>query len=187
VEMKRRSAANKRKSIPPSGFDADAELVTKFHSESDRAAGVLAGAYLDAFLDDLLRDVLVPGCRTDELFEGQGPLRSFGAKISLAYALGISDDNVSRDMDLIRKIRNHFAHNVWDAQFGTPPVSQWCSELRVIDAAVDKNGNTVKLQNPARERYLITIGLCILRLVMSPKVSEALREQTTGIRNSAGV
>jgi hypothetical protein len=71
------------------------ELVGRFHEETDRAAGVLAAAYLDAFLEDLLRCVLVSGPKTDEMFAGQGPLRSFGSKI---YAAPVR--NISRRKDM---------------------------------------------------------------------------------------
>lgn len=173
----------KDKSIPPPGLKVD-DLVEKFNTESDRAAGVLAAAYLDAFLEDILRGVLLPGSRTDEMFEGQGPLRSFGSRIALAHALGVSTDEVSREMDLIRKIRNHFAHNLWEAQFDAQPVSQWCAELRLMDNIMDKDGNIGKPNSSPRERYLLSVGVCVLRLVTSPKVAQALREQTVALNDT---
>jgi hypothetical protein len=56
-------------------------FVTRFHEETDRAAAVLAGGYLDAFMEAALRSVLVAGTRLDALFDVQGALRSFGSKI----------------------------------------------------------------------------------------------------------
>jgi hypothetical protein len=116
------------------------------------------------------------------MFAGQGPLRSFGSKISLVYALGIANEELSRDMDLIRKVRNHFAHNLWEAKFDSSPVREWCAEIRVVDAALDESGKQVKLANPPRERYLLAVGMCVIILASSPKVANSLYERTTGIR-----
>jgi len=62
-------------------------FVGRFHEETDRAAAVLAGGYLDAFMEAALRSILVGGARLDGLFEGQGALRSLGNKVSLARPL----------------------------------------------------------------------------------------------------
>ena len=44
------------------------------------------------------------------LFTGNGPLTSFYAKIDVAFALGILDENGRADFHFVRDIRNMFAH-----------------------------------------------------------------------------
>ena len=46
----------------------------------------------------------------NRLFGAYGPISSFAAKIDMAYALGITADEVNLELNKIRKIRNLFAH-----------------------------------------------------------------------------
>jgi mannitol operon repressor len=151
------------------------DLVDRFHDETDRAAGVLACAYLDAYLEDLLRTMWTKGKRTDDLFHGQGALRSLSSKIALLYALGIVDDAAARDLDLIRKIRNHFAHDIWNATFDQSPVRDMCSEIRLVATG------TQELTSP-RERFLLGVAFLIGSIAVSAKVPDEFCERMTGVR-----
>jgi hypothetical protein len=53
----------------------------------------------------------------DGLFSGYGPLATFAAKGSLCYALGFIDEAVFRDLEIIRRIRNRFAHDHASSEF----------------------------------------------------------------------
>jgi hypothetical protein len=158
------------------------DFVDRFHGESDRAAAVLAGAYLDAFMESALRDVLARNSQTDVLFDVRGVLQSLSSKISLAAALGIVAEPVARDMDLIRKIRNYFAHHIWDATFETSPMSDWCGAIEIVDAALDHtSGDRVNYEGSPRSRYLLAVGISLMMVTHSPKVSGEFRERMTGI------
>jgi Mannitol repressor len=162
------------------------DFVGRFHDETDRAAAVLAGGYLDAFLGDAIRSVLVPGDRVESLFDGQGPLRSLGNKIALACALGLATDALARDMDLIRRIRNHFAHHIWDATFDMSPVCDWCSQIEVVDSSVDETTKRpIADTNPPRLRYLLAVACTTMLIAHSLRVPDAFRERMTGIRRHA--
>ena len=79
--------------------------------ESDRAAVILGHAQLDISLYRLFIKVLKPSPTTkDELFENNGPLSSSYSKIIFAYRLGLIDTDQEKALNLIRKIRNRFAH-----------------------------------------------------------------------------
>ena len=45
-----------------------------------------------------------------KLFEGYGALATLSAKIDLAYAMGLINQDLRRDLHVIREIRNAFAH-----------------------------------------------------------------------------
>lgn len=47
----------------------------------------------------------------DSIFEGDGPLATFSAKISLGVMLGLARDDTRHDLTILRKIRNEFAHS----------------------------------------------------------------------------
>ncbi len=100
-----------------------------FRHESDRAVGVLAPAYLDALLEDLLRDFFIEGKSADVLLRPDGPLGTFSSKIDAAHALGFINDDTQRDLNLIRKIRNDFAHQVDLHSFEDDPIKNRCAEL----------------------------------------------------------
>lgn len=60
-----------------------------------------------------------------------GPLSSFAAKIKIGHALGIYPPRVREELDLIRHIRNAFAHSWAQLEFSTPQICEGCSQLRI--------------------------------------------------------
>jgi hypothetical protein len=60
--------------------------------ESDRGCALMSAAFLEIELENELK------------------LGNFSSKISMAFALGLIDRNTLNELDLIRKIRNKFAH-----------------------------------------------------------------------------
>jgi len=48
--------------------------------------------------------------RVDGLFGGDAPLATFSSKIKLAFALGLITRKTRRQLDVIRQLRNDFAH-----------------------------------------------------------------------------
>ena len=98
--------------------------------ESDRAVGVLAPAFLDSILEELLRVVLAKVTSTETLLRDQGPLGTFSSRIDMARSLNLIDDDAWRDLHLFRKIRNDFAHSVHMHGFAEPEIAARCRELR---------------------------------------------------------
>ncbi len=95
--------------------EAGSEIVglhAEFDEESDRAAVILAAAMLDEALQSLLLAKLVPAAgSSDPLFDTpNAPLSSFTNKIDLAQRIGAISSRMCRDLHLVRKIRNDFAH-----------------------------------------------------------------------------
>jgi DNA-binding MltR family transcriptional regulator len=87
------------------------EFVQEFRDESDRAAVILGAARIDLFLYNVIQHALHPSTsRSDELLDGDSPLSTFGARIEIAFRLGLIDANLTRALHQIRKIRNSFAH-----------------------------------------------------------------------------
>jgi len=82
----------------------------------------------------------------EELFIGaQAPLSSLSAKIKIAYALALIDNDMRADLDAIRTIRNVFAHAEKPYTFETQEIADECKKLRLPP---DK-----KLGWTARERF----------------------------------
>ncbi len=104
----------KDKSEFDSNFMSDfRRFLDEFKEESDRAAVILGAAKLDIQLFQLLtKHLRTPPSSHDELFDGDSPLGTFSAKINLTYRLGLIDNEFTRALHLIRRIRNSFAHEI---------------------------------------------------------------------------
>jgi len=61
-------------------------VVESYHSESDRAAAVLAGSYLENQLGLFLKSVTVEDKKKNEWFSANGPFATFDQRITAAYA-----------------------------------------------------------------------------------------------------
>ena len=82
-------------------------------------------------LETLLKSFLVPTDSADDsLFAGSyAPLSSFSAKIDMAYRVGLISSRFCRDLHLVRRIRNDFAHNVMSCSFEDATVLSRVLEL----------------------------------------------------------
>ncbi len=89
------------------------KFIAKLATESERSAIILGAAKLDQALENLLKKVL--NCNlggADNLFDQDRPLASFAVKISLCHRLGIIDNDFEHALQMIRKVRNDFAHSI---------------------------------------------------------------------------
>ncbi len=88
-----------------------------FKRESDRAAVIVGAAKCDLLLLQLLQKVLLPATgNRDELLEGEAPLGTFSARIQMAHRLGLIDDQYARALNILRRLRNGFAHEPTSSQ-----------------------------------------------------------------------
>jgi hypothetical protein len=58
-----------------------------------------------------------------------GPLGTFSARIEVAFLCGFIGERAKRDLHLIRKIRNEFAHVPEPLDFSTEQIANRCREL----------------------------------------------------------
>jgi hypothetical protein len=89
-------------------------LQKEFKNETDRGAVVLTASLMENALTNVLKKYLTPSTSSqDELFDSpMAPFSTFGSKIQIAQRLGLISVRLSRDLNLIKKMRNEFAHNV---------------------------------------------------------------------------
>jgi DNA-binding MltR family transcriptional regulator len=109
------------------------ELRTK-----SQAGTVLVSA---AVIDDSLQKLLLTKMRTLSNNKAirifKGPLRSFTAKIDVAYAFELIDDELYDDLTIIRDIRNEFAHSVTETDFDRREIVELIQKFKGRDASVD--------------------------------------------------
>lgn len=106
-------------------------LLDQFSQESDRAAVILVASILDESLATLLKSYLVPiPTAQDSLFDSAtSPLSNFSSKIDMAFRIGLISSKLARDIHIVRKIRNSFAHDIYGCNFGNGSVISRIKEL----------------------------------------------------------
>jgi DNA-binding MltR family transcriptional regulator len=128
---------------------------------------LLSAAWLDDALTENLRKCLVDDSEVvDELFGVDRPLGTFSAKITMAYCLGLIDEEMRKDLDTIRGIRNDFGH-VRDAlSFGTQSMVDRCNNLatpeKLLEASIFMGMHSF---STVRDRFLISATLIVGYLI----------------------
>lgn len=107
------------------------ELILPELHKSDREIVLIATAYLDDLLLRVLSNAL-PNQSNDELFDGTGPLSTFSARIMITYRLGMLDTRMHQALNLIRKVRNSFAHEIYNCTLTIPPHADRLRELMMV-------------------------------------------------------
>jgi len=138
-------------------------MVDSYHAETDRAAAVLAGSFMDEFTRKFIRSFMVPDDVVDNILVGYGPLSSFSSRIDCLYAFGFIDKEACDDLDLIRKIRNHFAHHPEQTSFDESPVRDFCSNLSTAKPMPKADGGEYRVENH-RFQFLFAIGMIVVHM-----------------------
>ncbi len=125
-------------SVPSTADEWLEAIHLQFRAESDRAAAIVVAAMLDVALASLLRRRLLeaPSPYRSLLDGDRAPLSTFAAKIDAAYQLGLISKYMARDLHLVRKIRNDFAHNPLHLTFDSESVR---NRVRALEQASDYN------------------------------------------------
>lgn len=108
---------------------------TSIRGESTRAKVVLSACYLDSLLRQLLKIVTKPiAAKEDPLFDGAiAPLGTMSARTEVAWRMGAIPDEVKKSLDLVRKIRNRFAHNLLSCTFEDEKIRHWNDQLNKLN------------------------------------------------------
>ncbi|MFM8935578.1 MAG: hypothetical protein ACKOE9_01130 [Vulcanococcus sp.] len=99
--------------------------------ERGRGAVLVGVARVDTALEHLLQAVMTPAtsAKGDGLFLPERPLGSIGAKVVLASRLGLVDGQVERALNVLRKLRNSFAHSAESASLADSAHSSRLAEV----------------------------------------------------------
>jgi mannitol operon repressor len=121
-------------------------LSQELNKETERGEVLLAAAYLDYLLGELIATKIVVAPEESKnlgLFEGPtAPLATFSARLRVAYAFGLLSKDEYDDINLIRDIRNKFAHQLTGLSFSADAIAVRCH--RLISAKVDGEPSTIR-------------------------------------------
>jgi hypothetical protein len=131
-------------------LEEKARLSWKLRLETDRGCALAAAPYLDNLLGECFtRHFGHAGKLVSKLLDHRGAVGTFSSRIDWIFALGLVPTIAHRELDLIRRIRNDFAHSSDpDLRFEGSPISDRCRELSFW---------TTKKPRP-RERFLRSFG-----------------------------
>jgi len=152
-------------------------LEKEFEGASDRAYVILWATVLEDYLRQLLPYKMRQPLGADlssRLFEERGPLESFSAKILLGFAIKLFGRKTYHDLEIIRALRNEFAHRRKPLHFSTPEVNTVCATLLLPDlqcakvppnAVVRARARDVRLSpRDAQTRYAVAAQTIIINL-----------------------
>jgi DNA-binding MltR family transcriptional regulator len=126
--------------VPP---PADVKLILdNLDKESDRSAALVASSLLDTTLERVLRHSMTRKDRelNNQLFQQRGPLGDFYSKVIIANAFGVISEKMAAELNIIRNIRNVFAHATSSLSFETEEIAAEIKRseiLRVIQEKAD--------------------------------------------------
>ena len=102
------------------------EALSEIRNYSDRAIAVIGGQIVDNRLTSILKVKMRDSPQLfKRLFNPSGALGAFTTKIRLAYLLRIIDNQLYKDLLLIKDIRNEFAHEISTHTFKEEKITTW--------------------------------------------------------------
>jgi hypothetical protein len=138
------------------------EFLDDFNKETERGAALAAAAFLDALLERVLAAFLIPNDSGFNLTNGfNAPLGTLSARIAACHAMGLISEAEYKECELIRKVRNEFAHKA-KMSFKDDKVRGLCSALMMSAKSYDD----VKVD--ARNQFTTAAVSLILNLTNRP-------------------
>ena len=145
---------------PPVDFNA---LILDLARRTEAGEALVTAANVEDWLEHMLLMNMRELSKTkqEDLFRGYGPLAWFSAKIAVAYALNLIDDDTRADLMVLKEIRNEFAHSKTSVHFTSPEMTRFPASSSAETAANQLLfGNKAlacveKMKASAKSRYLI--------------------------------
>ena len=108
-------------------------LLNELATESDRAAAIVAAAFLDENIRQFLTNYFVDDPKeVRDLLSNERPLGAFGARIRILYCLGLIPRNDFDALLIIKNIRNEFAHQLHGRSFDDVDIADLCKKLYAL-------------------------------------------------------
>jgi len=144
----------------PTEEESDAAL-DEFLEGSDRTSAILAPAMVENALKKGIESALHDYSDESGLFYDNGaPFGTFSAKITAGKALGLYDEKVESDLNLLREIRNQFAHALMPLRFGEGHIEELSKKLRSYPVT----GNDHRNIHPSRLKFEVACFVITTRI-----------------------
>ena len=116
-------------------------LHLELDKETDRSLVIVATALIDEALKKCVEKRMLPAKKKELcVFSGNSSsLSTFSARINFCYQIGIISSALQRDLHIIRKLRNDFAHDPFDLSFENNSVKNRVLELDSVSNYKETN------------------------------------------------
>lgn len=137
-------------------------FIQNFLKESDRGAVLIGLGFIENLLGQILSEYLLDVNDKKELFEGfNAPLGSLSARALTAFSMGLIDEVEYNEINTLKKIRNHFAHDYKESFSDSKTVSH----SKNLKGSI--SSSTTKIDEPVQKFKSSCIQL-IIRLLGRP-------------------
>ena len=138
----------------------DLAFFDSLDAESDRGVALCARAFFENLMGGFLSVYFLDHQSSSELLQSNTGLRSFASRLNCCRALRIVDDEQYRQLKLVSKIGNEFAHDLM-VNFDTSRINDLTDLLHksIFEDEHKQNG-----QEPERGRDAFTMSCLILAL-----------------------
>lgn len=142
-----------------------ARFVEELKRESDRGLPLVGAALIDDRLAETLRSFFVDLKVSRRLIDdANAPLGTLSARAQACLALALIDEREYSEIELVRKVRNEFAHAKHGITFDSEKVASFCANLQ-SDLPM---GADYPINDP-RFRFTNAIVCLVLRLYYRPE------------------
>lgn len=161
-----------------------AQFDQEAYGGNDRARAIMLASVLETALDEFIESRLRPKFNSEDhnlLFDFNAPLGTFSAKTLVPYAFGMFGPDTKHDLDMVRILRNGFAHCRKPFDFETPEISPICEHLRAPDSqgafiphgylsiVSDDDLQAASDKTHPRTRFIMTCFIVAERLLIAAK------------------
>lgn len=143
-------------------------------SGSHRAMAVIAGAFVEDHLTDLIKSRMIKDEKIHkEMFSPGRAFGDFGVKINLGYLMGLYSSAALKELDTIKYIRNSFAHRIDIHDFRQRNIRDKCNNLHLWQEIKIK-----MRRDPITKNLMITIGKDVDKDEQELPLVDLVMEQT---------
>jgi DNA-binding MltR family transcriptional regulator len=118
----------------------DMAVLDEIKGASDRALGIIAESLVEIHLTKLIKQAFIQETKVGsketvqaKMFQSSGPLGPFSTKIRMAYLMGLISEEFFKNLEIMRDIRNRFAHYTEIGSFDHQEISSRCSNFTLVD------------------------------------------------------
>jgi hypothetical protein len=160
------------------------KAIEEIKSSDDRSTAIVGGSIVEDCLTAYLQSETIPGKIADDLFDNV--IDSFGHKISAAYVFALIDDRVRQELDLIRKIRNAFAHRILADVEGTKKLTFDTPHIKNFCAALEYPNWFPTPESDPKERFCLSVMALSLDLHSDHDIRPLNRKPPPGFADQLG-
>lgn len=157
--------------VSPGSVRGRGNFLKDIHGKSDRAVAVVGAALLNAHAEQLLTSHFIQdGTEIEALMGNDRSLGTFGARIRIAYLLGLISKEEFEDLWSVNLIDEAFGRELGNIDFSDEPIQTLCLDLRIPNKIL-----LLGEKHTPRRMYVFAVALLLRQLAL--RIESAERNQ----------